>query len=251
MESLKELVQCEKLTNRKTLQKQSGKSFEIVYSGEKKDEIESFKFLKQKSLFGQLSSRCYDQQSLVNMFLTGKEDSKKENIDSILNMSFKLHSSIDQSIGEFQKTRKELKVLKDEHSRKEDVVPVSLSHIITLLRRMDSMSFLQYDESLRKQIMMVILPQLVKLVDHKSQSLKFLRKQKISLASRILDLEKTASQIEGFPWEDAQHHAISDYCTKLHNSTRDGKSGQWPADEHIGAHFVSIPKSNATNDEIC
>ena len=45
--------------------------------------------------------------------------------------------------------------------------------------------------------MMVILPQLVKLVDHKTQSLKFLRKQKISLASRILDLEKTASQIEG------------------------------------------------------
>ena len=40
------------------------------------------------------------------MFLTGKEDKKKENIDSILNMSFKLHSSIDQSIGEFQETRK-------------------------------------------------------------------------------------------------------------------------------------------------
>ena len=40
------------------------------------------------------------------MLLTGKEDSKKENIDSILNMSFKLHSSIDQSIGEFQETRK-------------------------------------------------------------------------------------------------------------------------------------------------
>ena len=42
MESLKELVQCEKLTNRKTLQKQSGKSFEIVYSGEKKDGIGIF-----------------------------------------------------------------------------------------------------------------------------------------------------------------------------------------------------------------
>merc|ERR1712131_260275 len=127
MESLKKLVHCEKLTNRKTLQKEFGKSFGIVYSGEKKDEIESFKFLKQKSLFGQLSSRCYDQESLINMFLTGKEDNKKENIDSILNMSFKLHSSIDQSIGEFQETRKELKVLKDEHSRKEDVIPVSLS----------------------------------------------------------------------------------------------------------------------------
>ena len=40
------------------------------------------------------------------MLLTGKEDSKKENIDIILNMSFKLHSSINQSIGEFQETRK-------------------------------------------------------------------------------------------------------------------------------------------------
>jgi len=250
MERLKDIKPVEKFTNKKASLDELKHLIIKDYSEDKDGENESSNFLKQKILFDKLSSKCFDHQNMANMFLTGKEDIRNIDVDSIINMSLKLHNKIDHSIRVFQDSRKELKLLKEEYSRKEDVVPVSMSHIISLLRRMDSVSFLQHDESLRKQIMMLILPQLVKLVDHKTQSLEYLRRQKISLASRILDLEKTASEIEGFPWEDQkQDNAISDYCRKLHHSNRAGMHGQ--TIEESGDHFVSLSHSTATNDEIC